>query len=338
MSKSYLSIGFAKKITDLHLFHYENSKEFKNIVDSMKLYSAIKSNPEDIFLHTSLFKKYKLKSKISNKENILFYSSGTSGIQSKIYTDRLTRIDQQRSLYNLICSELGFNTKNKPSFYVIDKPSVIEKQKIDAKYAAIKGFSSAAKGMNFLLDEQNNINYDILNKLRDEKNSLVFGFTANTYIYFLRILFERKIILNNKNITLIHGGGWKKLINQGVSNEKLKEVAINVFPNVNCKNYYGMIEQTGSIYFECDYGFLHSNDYASVLTRNNNLEKTPFGKEGIIQSISSLPKSYPGHSLLTEDKGIIYGCNTCKCGKGGVYFHLKGRLSKAVVRGCSDVY
>ena len=60
MSKSYLSIGFAKKITDLHLFHYENSKEFKKIVDSMKLYSKIKSNPEDFFLHTSLFKKYKL--------------------------------------------------------------------------------------------------------------------------------------------------------------------------------------------------------------------------------------------------------------------------------------
>ena len=72
MSKSFLTKEFAKKISDLHLFHYENSKEFKKIVDSMKLYSNIKSNPEDIFLHTSLFKKYKLKSKISNKENIYF--------------------------------------------------------------------------------------------------------------------------------------------------------------------------------------------------------------------------------------------------------------------------
>ena len=121
-------------------------------------------------------------------------------------------------------------------------------------------------------------------------------------------------------------------------NEKLKEVARYVFPNVNCKNYYGMIEQTGSIYFECDFGFLHSNNYANVITRNNNLEKTPFGEEGIIQSISTLPKSYPGHSLLTEDTGIVYGSDTCKCGREGVYFHLKGRLSKAVIRGCSDVY
>ena len=134
------------------------------------------------------------------------------------------------------------------------------------------------------------------------------------YIYFLKILFEKKITLENKNITLIHGGGCKKLIKQGVSNNKLKEIAKNVLPNVICKNYYGMIEQTGSIYFECDHGFLHSNNYASVLTRNNNLEKTSFGKEGIIQSISSLPKSYPGHSLLTEDIGILR-FNTCKCVK-----------------------
>ena len=121
--------------------------------------------------------------------------------------------------------------------------------------------------MNFLLDENNKINYDNLNKLKSEYNSLVFGFTANTYLYFLKILFEKKIILDNKNITLIHGGGWKKLINQGVSNNKLKEVAKYVFPNVNCKNYYGMIEQTGSIYFECDFGFLHSNNYANVITK-----------------------------------------------------------------------
>ena len=118
----------------------------------------------------------------------------------------------------------------------------------------------------------------------------------------------------------------------------MKEVAKIVFPNIVCKNYYGMIEQTGSIYFECDLGYLHSNDYASVIVRNNNLEELPFGVEGIIQSISTLPKSYPGHSLLTEDIGVVHGYDDCKCGKKGVYFNVKGRLSKSIVRGCSDVY
>lgn len=338
MIKSSLPHDFAKKLADLHQFHYQYSKEFKNIVDSMDLYKKIEVKPEDIFIHTSLFKKYNLKSINSSTDELAFYSSGTSGHQSKIYTDRLTRIDQQRSLYNLISNELGFNTKNKPSYYVIDKPSVIQNKKIDARYAAIKGFSSSAKGMHFLLDEDNTINFKVLEKLRSDKNILIFGFTANTYLYFLKILFEKKIIIDNEHITLIHGGGWKKLINKGVSNSKLKEVAEIVFPNIICKNYYGMIEQTGSIYFECDLGFLHSNEYASVITRNNNLEELPFGVEGIIQSISTLPKSYPGHSLLTEDIGIVHGCDDCKCGKKGIYFNVKGRLSKSVVRGCSDVY
>ena len=144
MNKSFLSNKFAKEISDLHYFHYKYSEEFKKIVDSMNLHNKIESKPEDIFLHTSLFKKYDLKSKIASDEEMAFYSSGTSGSQSKIFTDRLTRIEQQRSLYKLISDELGFNAKNKPSYYVIDKPSVIQNKKIDAKYAAIKGFSSSA--------------------------------------------------------------------------------------------------------------------------------------------------------------------------------------------------
>ena len=35
---------------------YENSPDFKKIIDSLNLHSTISSKPEDIFLHTSLFK------------------------------------------------------------------------------------------------------------------------------------------------------------------------------------------------------------------------------------------------------------------------------------------
>ena len=136
----------------------------------------------------------------------------------------------------------------------------------------------------------------------------------------------------------MHGGGWKKLQKKGISNDKFKEIAKGVLPNVICRNYYGMIEQTGSLYFECESGFLHSNDYGNIIIRDNNLQQAPFGVEGIIQSISSLPKSYPGHSLLTEDVGVVFGIDSCSCGKKGVYFKVKGRLSTSAVRGCSDVY
>ena len=52
--------------------------------------------------------------------------------------------------------------------------------------------------------------------------------------------------------------------------------------------------------------------------------------------MSILPNSYPGHNILTEDIGKVYGEDNCKCGRKGKYFHIFGRLEKAEIRGCSD--
>ncbi|MHB8062980.1 MAG: LuxE/PaaK family acyltransferase [Ruminiclostridium sp.] len=51
-----------------------------------------------------------------------------------------------------------------------------------------------------------------------------------------------------------------------------------------------------------------------------------------------IPRSYPGHALLTEDKGIILGEDDCPCGRFGKYFKVTGRIPKAEIRGCSDTY
>ena len=57
-----------------------------------------------------------------------------------------------------------------------------------------------------------------------------------------------------------------------------------------------------------------------------------------MQLISLLPTSYPGHNLLTEDEGIIYGKNNCNCKRKGKFFKIIGRLKKSENRGCSDNY
>ena len=62
------------------------------------------------------------------------------------------------------------------------------------------------------------------------------------------------------------------------------------------------------------------------------------GKRGIIQVLSVLPRSYPGHSLLTEDEGTILGEDDCPCGRKGKYFKVHGRIKHAEIRGCSDTY
>ena len=62
------------------------------------------------------------------------------------------------------------------------------------------------------------------------------------------------------------------------------------------------------------------------------------GETGLIQVSSVLPRSYPGHVLLTEDEGRILGEDDCPCGRKGKYFEILGRVKRAEVRGCSDTY
>ena len=41
----------------------------------------------------------------------------------------------------------------------------------------------------------------------------------------------------------------------------------------------------------------------------------PVGQTGLLQTLSVLPRSYPGHSLLTEDLAAVCGVDDCPCGR-----------------------
>ena len=79
-------------------------------------------------------------------------------------------------------------------------------------------------------------------------------------------------------------------------------------------------------------------NFFDIFIRDKNLKILPNKKEGVIQTLSLLPLSYPGHNILTEDQGVIHGVDDCKCGKLGKYFSLTKRVVGTETRGCSDVY
>ena len=100
-----------------------------------------------------------------------------------------------------------------------------------------------------------------------------------------------------------------------------------------------MVEQTGSIYLQCEKNYFHVSEFSDVIIRNlKNLHVEENGNPGLIQTISIIPKSYPGHSILTEDIGIMRGEDDCNCGRKGKYFEFVGRVPKAELRGCSNTY
>jgi hypothetical protein len=100
-----------------------------------------------------------------------------------------------------------------------------------------------------------------------------------------------------------------------------------------------MVEQTGCVYMECECGHLHASIYSDVITRRmKDFSVCEYGEEGVIEVLSSLPESYPGHAILTEDVGVVLGEDDCPCGRKGKYFEIHGRMAKAEVRGCSDTF
>ena len=138
---------------------------------------------------------------------------------------------------------------------------------------------------------------------------------------------------------LIHGGGWKKLTKEAVSAEKFRDGLREVCGILDVRNYYGMAEQTGCIYMECECGHLHVSSYSDVLIRNmEDFSCCKNGTEGVIQVLTPMAWSYPGHSVLTEDKGMIVGEDDCPCGRKGKYIKITGRIPKAEIRGCSDTF
>ena len=159
------------------------------------------------------------------------------------------------------------------------------------------------------------------------------------YKELLRLKNEEGITLDLSNSILIHGGGWKKLISEAVSPKEFKDRLNDVCGLKQIHDYYGMVEQTGCIYMECECGHLHASVFSDVITRRSiDFSECEIGEDGIIQVVSAIPESYPGHSLLTEDEGVILGTDDCPCGRKGKYFRISGRIKNAEIRGCSDTY
>jgi Acyl-protein synthetase, LuxE len=103
-------------------------------------------------------------------------------------------------------------------------------------------------------------------------------------------------------------------------------------------NFYGMVEQLGSIFVEDEGGCLYPPDFAEVIIRNPaTWQPARDGESGIIQVLSLLPRSYPGHSLLTEDLGVLTLTDSVS-GTPKRGLRVLGRLPRTELRGCSDAF
>jgi len=332
----------SERLSDITERHIKACPEYAAMMRGLK-FSVGKCNCYyDLpFLPVSLFKELDLLSVDKTEIAKTMTSSGTSGqAVSKIYLDKTTASNQQKALVKIVSD---FTGASRMPMLIIDSPSVLkDRTMFSARGAGILGFSIFGSDRIYALNEDMELDIPLVEAFLEKhkgKKILIFGFTFMVWLHFYLELLKHETQIDLQNGILIHGGGWKRLISEAVSKDEFKQCLNDVCGLSDIHDYYGMVEQTGCIYMECEHGFLHASIYSDVITRRYvDFSPCEFGESGIVQVVSVLPESYPGHSLLTEDEGVIIGEDDCMCGRKGKYFHISGRLKQAEIRGCSDTY
>jgi phenylacetate-coenzyme A ligase PaaK-like adenylate-forming protein len=341
LAKKEKNTLYADVLYELTKYHYANCAGYRKILDVLGFDPTIKQDIEDIPpIPVRLFKDYDLLSVEKSQIIKTMTSSGTTGQGvSKIFLDRRTSTNQTKVLTKIVSNFIG--TKRLPML-IIDTKSVIKDRNLfTARGAGILGFSMLGYDVTYVLDEDMQLDFDAVEafcKKHKDENILIFGFTFMIWKYFYKKLAKAEKQLALEKGIIIHGGGWKKLNEEAVDNETFKQLLEGVCGVNRVYNYYGMVEQTGSIFLECEAGYLHSSIFSDVTIRRTDFSVCGSHETGLVQLVSLLPLSYPGHIILSEDTGEIIGEDDCSCGRLGKYFKIHGRVSNAEIRGCSDTY
>ncbi|MEA1927080.1 MAG: acyl-protein synthetase, partial [Candidatus Auribacterota bacterium] len=273
-------------------------------------------------------------------------SSTTGKTPSRVPLNKATSLRQTRGLMTTLNSYLG---KKRRPFLVIDTEDVNKAglANLTARGAAIRGLSPFAKSIHYLLKNEEDeiiVDFDLVKKLseqyRDQK-VYIFGFTFIIWSIFYERMIEAGQKLRFKDVRLLHSGGWKKLSSRQVSkeifNDKISDL-LSTRPG-NIIDFYGMAEQTGVIFPDCEYQNKHVPDFAEVIIRDPlSLKECAIGKTGLIEVMSILSDSYYSQAIITEDLGVLIGVDDCPCGRKGKYFRFVSRVEEAEIRGCGDTF
>jgi len=329
-----------QELKSLTTFHQEHCEEYAQLLKSFGYVNKEYNSLEDFFaLPVRLFKHYELKS-TDEVIKTLTSSGTTSSSVSKIFLDKPTAMLQTKALIKIM---QNFLSKERLPMLILDTKAILkDRKKFSARAAGVMGLSNFGRKHIYAFDENMNLDVDAILEFQEsykDKKILLFGFTFMVWKYFYQELKKHNLKLSLDKGILFHSGGWKKLQEEAVSDQTFNKAITQQTGIKKIHNFYGMVEQVGSIFVSCEHGYLHTPNFAEILVRDPlTLQPLAFKKEGIIELISIIPKSYPGHVLLSEDRGIIVGEDDCQCGRKGKYFQILGRLKEAESRGCSDTF
>jgi phenylacetate-coenzyme A ligase PaaK-like adenylate-forming protein len=334
LDRSEKEASLLARLNELSALHVSRCEPYRRIVEGAFPAVGAERMADVPYLPVRIFKTHLLRSVPETAVYKTLTSSGTTGsMPSRITLDQETAQVQARLLINLLGDFVG---KQRRPMLIVDAPPAGGRS-VSARYAATLGVMNLGRDHFFCLDESLALKKEALTEWLATRTPpfLVFGFTFMLWKYLYEAVGEAGLDL--KDATVLHTGGWKKLLDAAVDNDAFKS-GLRTRLNVGqVHNFYGMAEQVGTVFIECEEGVLHASDGSDVIIRDERTwREVERGGTGLVQCLSALPTSYPGHSLLTEDIGTLLGDDDCPCGRRGRYFKIIGRVPSAELRGCSD--
>ena len=339
LSQAEKQTALVPMLNDLTRHHREHCPPYAKLLNVIYPNNWEASTLAEVpFLPVGLFKTHRLSSVSAADEFKTLTSSGTSGQQvSQIVLDRETARRQTVALSRIMTHILG---PDRLPMMLVESASLIkDRRRFNARAAGVLGMANFGRQHFYALDDDMQLDEAGLRAFLDRFGAqpfLIFGFTFMVWQYLFQQIAGRNFDLSNG--ILVHSGGWKKLQEMAVSNPEFRR-QLSQCGLQKIYNFYGMVEQVGSVFLEGEDGYLYPPNFAEVIVRDPmTFGQQPVGVPGVIQVLSVLPLSYPGHSILTEDIGVVHGVDDSTCGRSGKRFSIAGRVPKAELRGCSDVH
>ena len=257
--KNKMLTGELLTLTEYHREHCKKYADFLNAVGFDK--SKVKNVSDIPFFPVRMFKEFDLKSIDDSEIFKTMTSSGTTGQKvSKIYLDKETALSQQKVMVQILSSYWG---KKRLPMLVIDTPTVVKNREMfTARGAAIIGLNIVSRDTVYVLNDDMSLNYEKLESFLEKYNGqrfIIFGFTFLVWEHFYSELLKCEKRYDLSQAFLMTGGGWKKLETSAVSRERFKEEFSKLCKVEHFLDHYGMVEQTGCIYAECECGHLHAS-------------------------------------------------------------------------------
>ena len=294
--------------------HYERCELYRKIVDRIfggpqaLEFDCLENAP---FLPVSLFKTRELRSVASDEVIKTLTSSGTTGqAVSRICLDAFTAQLQSRVMVRLLQHFLG--VARRPLVFLDHKAVVRDRKSSSARAAGILGILPFGREPFYALREDMSLDLDGLDQYVERtrgQNPVFFGFTFMIWQYFVEGLEALGRRLSLPGALLLHSGGWKKLEAMKVSQEEFRRRVQSVSGIETVINYYGMVEQVGSVYFENSLHFMQPSVFSEIVIRDQNtLEPVPPGQRG----------NHPGSERITRKLSRPFPAYRRSRDRGGV--------------------